>query len=394
MKLPNLGKVKMPKPGGLKINNRFLKRHLLSLIVVAVLAAGTGTVYGTLSSHAADKGHDPVNGINKDRYQVLVSGDGYKLSKKQEKDYKLQKKQNKINAENAARNPNTLRPFSGSRVFRSGSSSHFRYRGHSFKTSKAPRITSDVSSEISKLEKPVAGDTFKIRVSARAYPFRTKNSIDSDDIKVSVVGGSATLYKSDGGNHYYKIELGEGTNKITITATDKKTKKKATLGPYTVKVSAGNSGGSNTDPSQNTDPSESETPVTKEVSVTVNYGSDGSNSLSKEVDETITVREALSQMGVTVNSDTIEFVPGSFSISSFDDELEDIYKEEKADELNEDGSIDSAKYDAWKEDIKDKIKDGMGKDHPFSSTHWECGTSLDTTVKDLTSGITLTLHLY
>jgi len=94
MKLPNLGKVKMPKPGGLKINNRFLKRHLLSLIVVAVLAAGTGTVYGTLSSHVADKGHDPVNGINKDRYQVLVSGDGYKLSKKQEKDYKLQKKQN------------------------------------------------------------------------------------------------------------------------------------------------------------------------------------------------------------------------------------------------------------------------------------------------------------
>ena len=88
MKLPNLEKVKKMKPGGNKlpgpkrfhIKNRFLQKNLLSLIVVAVLAIGTGTAYGTLSSHAVDRGKDPVNGVNKDRYQVLVSGKGYKLT--------------------------------------------------------------------------------------------------------------------------------------------------------------------------------------------------------------------------------------------------------------------------------------------------------------------------
>ena len=372
MKLPNLGKVKMPKPGGLKINNRFLKRHLLSLIVVAVLAAGTGTVYGTLSSHVADKGHDPVNGINKDRYQVLVSGDGYKLSKKQEKDYKLQKKQNKINATNAARNPNTLRPFSGSRVFRSGSSSHFRYRGHSFKTSKAPRITSDVSSEISKLEKPVAGDTFKIRVTARAYPFRTKNAISSDNIKVSVVGGSATLYKSDGGSHYYKIELGEGKNKITITATDKKTKKKATLGPYTVKVGAGNSGGTNTDPTQGTEP----TPQKTQVKVSGEYVSIP----DIEIEEDKTVADALKEAGVSIEDDVIS-VPKELLNSDFDKKLEEVLKDKYDKYLEGVGEDETPQeYSDWKDENEDSV---------FNSIQWSCSPNLGTILKD-SSTITLT----
>ena len=89
MKLPKPGKMKLPKPradkpagdkgdilskiGGFRIKNRFLQKNLISLIVIAVLAIGTGTVYGTLSSRDADRGEDPVYGVNQDRYQVLVT---------------------------------------------------------------------------------------------------------------------------------------------------------------------------------------------------------------------------------------------------------------------------------------------------------------------------------
>ena len=51
MKLPKPGKNRIPKPearklpalGMIHIKNRFLQKNLLSLIVIAVLAIGTGT---------------------------------------------------------------------------------------------------------------------------------------------------------------------------------------------------------------------------------------------------------------------------------------------------------------------------------------------------------------
>ena len=152
MKKPKINvKLKMPekKP---TIKNRFLQKNLLSLIVIAVLAIGTGTAYGTLSSQDADRGNDPVNGVNQDRYQVLISGKGYKLSKKQEKDYKLQKKQNEANVNKAAQdNPNVIRSSSGSRIFRSGSSSYRYSGGSTYKVSKNPRLSSNISDQISGL---------------------------------------------------------------------------------------------------------------------------------------------------------------------------------------------------------------------------------------------------
>ena len=419
MKLPKPGKIKLPKPradkpagdkgdilskiGGFRIKNRFLQKNLISLIVIAVLAIGTGTVYGTLSSRDADRGEDPVYGVNQDRYQVLVSGEGYKLSKKQEKDYKLQKKQNEVNAANALQNPNTISYPNGYRTFRSSSSYRsirYKYNSHySYKSSKKPRITSDVSSEINKLDNPVAGDTFKIKVTAYAYPYGTKNAISSNNIKVNVEGGTATLYKSKSGSHYYKIELGEGKNKITITATDKKTKKKAKLGPYTVKVGAGessNSGNSNNYGNSNTDPTkETGKPETTEQTIAVTVQADDENSdppinVTIEVNDETTVADVLKEaknIHFTDDGD-IDYIEGHTSLNDYEDQLREKYKEDE----NITGDIEEGAYEAWL--AANHIEGEVKKGNPFESTQWNCDPGLTEKVKDLTNGITLTLTLY
>ena len=225
MKKPKINvKLKMPdkKP---TIKNRFLQKNLLSLIVIAVLAIGTGTAYGTLSSQDADRGNDPVNGVNQDRYQVLISGKGYKLSKKQEKDYKLQKKQNEANVNKAAQdNPNVIRSSSGSRIFRSGSSS-YRYSGGTYKPSKIPKLSTDILKRKKEKSTWKAGDKLSFIVTALAYPYGTKNAIPSDSIKVTINGKAVSCDNSDDGDNFYTVVLEEGTNTINISATDKKTKK-------------------------------------------------------------------------------------------------------------------------------------------------------------------------
>ena len=407
MKLPNLEKVKKMKPGGnnlpgpkrFHIKNRFLQKNLLSLIVVAVLAIGTGTAYGTLSSHAVDRGKDPVNGVNKDRYQVLVSGKGYKLTKKQEKDYKLQKKQNRINASNAAQHPNMLRSTGGSRMFRSGSH-HFRYRGHSFKTSKNPRVSTNIQDQISMESEWKAGDTLKFRVSAAAYPYGKKNVISEDNIKINVEGGkSAVLYKSKGNYKYYSVELGEGKNTITISATDKKTKKTTKIGPYTIKAGAGNSGsgGSNTDPTQGTeDPVE--TDLNLPVTATADLSKFGLGSISFDgiiINKDTTAADVLKGISsISMSGQEISYISGDmdgFSLSNYSNsELQSIYKKE----CNVSGEIEESEYADWLDEVESVVKDSgkLGKGYPFSKTRWTYDSSR--TGEDLASGITLTLILY
>ncbi len=263
MKKPKINvKLKMPdkKP---TIKNRFLQKNLLSLIVIAVLAIGTGTAYGTLSSQDADRGNDPVNGVNQDRYQVLISGKGYKLSKKQEKDYKLQKKQNEANVNKVAQdNPNVIRSSSGSRIFRSGSSS-YRYSGGTYKPSKIPKLSTDILKRKKEKSTWKAGDKLSFIVTALAYPYGTKNAIPSDSIKVTINGKAVSCDNSDDGDNFYTVVLEEGTNTINISATDKKTKKTSKLGPFVInKVSGNNGSGGSTDPTHGTDPAATETAVT------------------------------------------------------------------------------------------------------------------------------------
>lgn len=409
MKLPNLEKVKKMKPGGKKtpeqkrfhISNPFLQKNLLSLIVVAVLAIGTGTAYGTLSSQAADRGNDPVSGVNKDRFQVLVSGKGYKLSKNQEKDYKLQKKQNKVNAANTAQNPKVIRSTNGSRIFRSGSAHHYNFPGRSsYKSSKNPRLSSNISDQIAGLpDKIQAGEKLKFRVSAYAYPYGSKNVISKDNIKVTVEGGKeAKVYKEKSGYVYYEVELGQGTNKITISATDIKTKKTSKIGPYTIKDVAENSGsGGSTDPSHGSD-DPTNTELNLPVTVTADLSECGLGNVSFNgtiINSDTTAYDVLKNIsGITMSGQDILYISGDmdgFSLDGYSSsELQNIYKIE----CNETGEIEESEYADWLDEIENVVKDSgkLGKDYPFGKTKWAYDKSKKG--RDLESGITLTLILY
>lgn len=384
MKKPKINvKLKMPdkKP---TIKNRFLQKNLLSLIVIAVLAIGTGTAYGTLSSQDADRGNDPVNGVNQDRYQVLISGKGYKLSKKQEKDYKLQKKQNEANVNKAAQdNPNVIRSSSGSRIFRSGSSS-YRYSGGNYKVSRNPHLRSNISEQIEGLSDNVkAGEKLKFRVSAVAYPYGSKNVISKDNIKVTVEGGKeAKVYKEKSGYIYYEVELGQGDNVITISATDKKTKKTSKLGPFKIKKVGANSGSGGS-----TEPTEPTTPVQTAVSVTIEGFNSSLQSNPVEISESTSVYDVLNKTpGVIVDNGKIYVLFDKFEFD--EEELKDIYEKDGANPEGYD-------YDTWCEKVTESVKDGekdrIGPERPFKSTEW---TATPESGKDLTNGITLRLKLF
>ena len=379
MKKPKINvKLKMPekKP---TIKNRFLQKNLLSLIVIAVLAIGTGTAYGTLSSTDADRGNDPVNGVNQDRYQVLISGKGYKLSKKQEKDYKLQKKQNEANVNKAAQdNPNVIRSSSGSRIFRSGSSSYRYSGGSTYKVSKNPHLRSNISEQIDGLSDNVkAGDTLKFRVSAVAYPYGSKNVISKDNIKVTVEGGKeAKVYKEKSGYVYYEVELGQGDNIITISATDKKTKKTSKLGPFKIKKVGANSGssGSNTNPSNNTD-----TPSADEITkATVNLSEYGLDSIElSDASLNSIIEKAKDKQKIEV----IEFENlDGFTMGDYENgDILKKYKNEKGitEELNDEQFAD---YKAWFNEKEKNVRDDkkLGKGYPFSETCWKYTVDGDT----------------
>lgn len=412
MKLPKIDKIKKPSglkmPGGLNtpvkrftIKNRFLQKNLISLIVIAVLAIGTGTAYGTLSSRDADMGNDPVNGVNKDRFQVLVSGNGYKLSKNQEKNYKLQKKQNQVNAAKAAQaaqnNPNTIRTSNGNRVFRT-SAGNFRYkpRTTTFKTSKVPRITTDLSTEIAKLpDKRKAGDTLKIRVAAYAYPYGTQNIISSDNIEVSVSSGKVELVKENKTGCIYNIELGEGKGKnkvvtITVTATDKKLKKTAKAGPFPIKdvEGSGNSGKTDpTEPSSSTDPTEPSTP-TAEKTVNVSKNLPSGMSISDSTESSLK-EKALK--GESITEVTVE--ASSFDLGGYDSStMQSLYKSEKGIEVDPSDEEAYQKYKEWYDDKEAYIRGGgpIKDGKPFESTK----LTVDRTETDTDITLTISISLY
>lgn len=386
MKKPKINvKLKMPdkKP---TIKNRFLQKNLLSLIVIAVLAIGTGTAYGTLSSQDADRGNDPVNGVNQDRYQVLVSGKGYKLSKKQEKDYKLQKKQNEANVNKAAQdNPNVIRSSSGSRIFRSGSSS-YRYSGGTYKPSKIPKLSTDILKRKKEKSTWKAGDKLSFIVTALAYPYGTKNAIPSDSIKVTINGKAVSCDNSDDGDNFYTVVLEEGTNTINISATDKKTKKTSKLGPYNIKNVGANSGsGGSTDPTHGTDPAATET------AVTINLGIESlplqSNLIA--ITSSTKAKDILSNTdGIKMDGEDIEYIEFDTIPKDVDKELRESYKEEKGIEV-----IVEEDYNAWLVDKHVKVdnKYRLGEKCPFDSTNWTYDKNQSG--EDLKSGITLTFTL-
>ena len=200
MKLPKPS-IKLPKPGGNKaaesdastsgklprfhLKNGFLKKNLVTLIAIAVLLVGTGTAYGTLATRDVDRGDDPVSGVNEDRYQVLVSGEGYTLTKQQERNYKLQKKQNEVNAARAAQNaqdPTTIRTSNGMRTYRT---SNYRYRynrSSSYTSTGTIYLSSNLYSQLKTRTNWKAGDEVKFYVTAYTYLHNALYTVDPEGV--------------------------------------------------------------------------------------------------------------------------------------------------------------------------------------------------------------------
>lgn len=375
MIIPKPGKVKLPKPGKMKlrvpqINNAFLKKNLITLIAIAALLIGSGTAYGTLSTRTADHGYDPVDGVNQDRYQVLVSGKGYKLSKQQEKNYKLQKKQNKVNAAQAAQNamnPTTIRTASGIRTFRT-SSYRFHYKRNATTVSGIPSIRSDFRFKSKSKTNWTAGDEISFKVGALKYPYTTKKYIPEDDLKLSNFGGTLTYTGSEDGFKLYTWKLGEGTNKIIITATDKKNKKTAT---WQGQIIAGKGSSqtqqttkpSSTKPSKTkpgktkpgkTDDKTTTPPKEEKAEVDVGFGLKSANIPINKDTTSYDVLSKTPNIGVDTNTKEVIYVEGDMSGLSLKkcfknyekekDKLKDLCKSEKADDIegdksNHDGEI-------------------------------------------------------
>ncbi len=387
MKLPKPGKVKLPKPGKVKLpksgklpgnlklpvfnmKNGFLKKNLVTLIAAAVLIIGTGTAYGTLATRDADRGYDPIEGVNQDRYQVLVSGEGYKLTKIQERNYKLQKKQNEVNAAQAAQkaqnNPTTIRTSSGSRVYRT---SNYRYRynrsSSSYSTSGTVFIATNIYSQKSTKLNWRAGDEFSFMVTAYTYKNGKKDTLSKDEIKVTSDKGTLKHTGSKDGNQYYVLKLDEGTNKITVTAKDKKSKKKS-KNIYT--VTAGKGTASNTKPTKkptkpdNTDPTDPTDPTTAPEEVTVDFGFGSLKSDAISLTDSTTAYDVLSNTsGIAMENKNVVSVTGDmsdFSLKDYNqDKLKKICKREAADDIEAD-------KDKHKDDIGDKLAEEYLNDHP------------------------------
>ena len=364
VKLPKPGKVKLPKlgkmPGNLKLpafhmKSGFLKKNLLTLIAAAVLVIGTGTAYGTLATREADRGYDPIEGVNQDRYQVLVSGEGYKLTKMQERNYKLQKKQNEVNAaqaaQNAMNNPTTIRTSSGSRIYRT-SNYRYHYKGSSsYSTSGTVFISTNIYSQKSTKLNWRAGDEFSFMVTAYTYKNGKKNTVSKDNIKVTSDKGTLKHTGSKDGNQYYVLKLAEGTNKITVTAKDKKSKKKS-KNSYTItagKKASSSQKPENQDKPKPDNPKPEDKPVEKTMSVDYGYGTLQSDKFgfTKET----TVADVLSNTdGIAMENKKVVSVSGdmsNFSLDKYDeDNLKKIFKREKGDDA--------------RAELKTKIIEGLG----------------------------------
>lgn len=433
VKLPKPGKVKLPKPGKMPGNlklpafhmkNGFLKKNLITLIAAAVLIIGTGTAYGTLATREADRGFDPIEGVNQDRYQVLVSGEGYKLSKIQERNYKLQKKQNEVNAAQAAQtaqnNPTTIRTSSGSRVYRT---SNYRYRprtSSSYNTTGTVFISTNIYSQKSSKPNWKSGDEFSFMVTAYTYKNGKKTTLSKDNIKVKSDKGTLKHTGSKDGNQQYVLKLDEGLHKITVTAKDKNSKRES-KNTYIITVGKGTASNTkptkkpkkpdNTDPTNPTDPTDPTgptdptDPVEETVTVTVSGDVIG-DIISKDytITEGTTAYDLLQTISnesddVTIKFDgksikTIEGNINDFKLEREDEEIIKIYKEEKDIADEDDVTPDDEAYNIWCDKKEEKVNNAhkLGKDYPFSKSHWDYKP--DQIIKAPSANIDLKFELY
>ena len=226
-------KIKLPttKIKGVKSKLKF-SRKMLALAAVAVLLIGTATVYGNLHAQNADRGGDPVNGMNYEKKQVLLSGQGYKLDKEQKKEYALEKqKENKKEEDLFGGRSSILSPFSG-------------FRGSAFSAYR-PVISSNLRTQKietnEEYEFYVMGKTYnKDAIDPKYYTVKynkktlTPTKVEEEEAEVTTTTGgkvkktTKTYFKA-----YYTITVVKGAKNVDIAVKDPK-KKETTKGTYVI----------------------------------------------------------------------------------------------------------------------------------------------------------------
>ena len=199
---------------------KIAKTHIAAIIAIAVIVAGAGTVYGTLSSQVVDYGTDPVSGENSAKTQVLIQGQGYSLEDAQKNQYDLPQKLEKKTDGNTLKRYTPRRPNSTVRPHRY---KHTSGRGGK-SGSNAPTIKTNLKNQT-----VTAGKEVSFWVEGKTY---SKLSIRSKYFDVKM--GSKELKGTGSDTHYtYSVAVPEGKNTIKITVTDN-LRKKSTSKSYVV----------------------------------------------------------------------------------------------------------------------------------------------------------------
>ena len=260
-------------------------------------------------------------------------------------------------------NPTTIRTTSGSRVYRT-SNYRYHYRGSSSSTTGTVFIATNIYSQKSAKTNWNTGDEFSFTVTAYSYKNGKKDTLSKDEIKVKADKGTLKHTKSKDGNQYYTLKLGTGMNKITVTAKDKKSKKK-TENTYT--IFAGRSSGENTKPTGPTKPTNPTSPTKPREEVQeVSFGFGTLETSKMAITDSTTAYDVLKKTkGVELNDNKdVLSVTGDMSAFSLDDYDQDVLKEkfkkEEADNIKSEDEIAEELAEGLVDDVVKDLADELG----------------------------------
>jgi len=196
-----------------------LKNNLIALIAIAIILAGTGTVYGALNAQEEDFGENPAAAENPNKTQVLLEGKGYSLTKEQKQKYDLPqkiivKKPDEIRKYNPSNRP-------GNNGYRPGKPPYGNNRN--FNPVIKTNLTNRTMTAGSELSFWVEGKTY-----ASAVIKSTNYTVTIGNTTIEKDGSSSSTHAV-----YTTDKVAVGKNKITIKVTDP-VRKKATRKTYTV----------------------------------------------------------------------------------------------------------------------------------------------------------------
>ena len=326
-----------------------IKKHLAACIAIALIIISGGVSYATLNSQQADHGINPINGYDPMKLQVLKTGNDYTLNKQQENDYILQKKENE---KNAKKDP-TTKPVTPNIP------GALHYPGIGSTSMKKPLVTTNFKDSKDEKKTWEKGDSLKFYVTAREYPYGTKNVLVEKNFKVTLNGKEVQSTGGSDEKPFYTITLDKGTNKVEITATD--SKKRTTTVKYEVNAERKKVG-------------------TATILVEADSSSLG---FSKKYNSVTVYDDSTVQNLIedTIGSSKVKFTDGSLvSVTgtlaeTYSKELEnnwgsieDLMKSVYIEKYPDDPAVENTEqYNAWKNSVIAAAKAKMGDCSPFGS---------------------------